>query len=291
MHDLIVAGALSMALFSNASQPSTTFNPHDPCLRMSSVQCGPARPVPKTDHRFRGEAIATLSKHLDEQFVVELLNHKDACSWHVLPEQEEIKLAELRRRMMLEESFIRGEEFLQQHSDALKRLTNRDAFLPFYVLAVLRIETDFGRNFGTTPALRTFYEAYAKRRRSKGATAANRSFVTQAVPLLQYAQTLGIDPCTIYGSSSGAIGFPQFMPFSLDLARDGDNDGVVDILRSPRDAMASIVSFFQDRRWGKRPRGEVLRRYCGTGRYAERYAAIAEEYALALKKRVEKRYP
>lgn len=287
MYDFIVASACSLALFSNPPQHSSTnFGLDDPCLRTCSVQCGPRLP-PKTDHRFRNEAIEVLSKHLPRELIVQQLNHRDACSAYVLPQQEYIKLAELRRRMLSEESLADGEWFFRRYNETLTKLTNKDRFLPFYVLAILRIETDFGRNLGTMPALRAFYEAYPKLRRSKGVREANRLLAAQLVPLVQYAQTLGMDPCTIYGSHSGAIGMPQFMPFSLELARDGDGDGTINLFASTSDAIASIVSFLRNRHWGRDSRTTVLQRYCGEGVYAERYAAIAEEYALALKRRVE----
>lgn len=241
-----------------------------------------------TEEAIRTEAVGILSKHVDATYVAQLLHDKKACEEYVLPPQKYLLLTELRAQMLTEDSLAVGEWFFWQYASVLDKLAAGDKFLPYYTIAVLRIESDFGKNLGTEPALRTFYNDYVTRRTKKGIPQSAKSLVTQAVPLLRYAQTLGIDPCTIYGSHSGAIGLPQFMPFNLHLTRDGDDDGIIDIVRSPYDAMASIVSFFKDRRWGKRPRTDVLRRYCGTGRYAERYAAIAEEYALAVKKRVEK---
>ncbi|MBP9772085.1 MAG: lytic murein transglycosylase [Candidatus Pacebacteria bacterium] len=241
-----------------------------------------------TEETLRTEAVVILSKHIDVTYVSAQLHDKDVCGAYVLPPQKYLLLAELRTQMLAEDSLAVGEWFFWQYASVLDKLAAGDKFLPYYTIAVLRIESDFGKNLGTEPALRTFYSDYVARRTKKGVSQSQKPLVTQAVPLLRYAQTLGIDPCTIYGSHSGAIGLPQFMPFNLHLTRDGDDDGIIDIVRSPYDAMASIVSFFKDRRWGKRPRTDVLRRYCGTGRYAERYAAIAEEYALAVKKRVEK---
>lgn len=254
---------------------------------LAAVLCHLPNALHANGDPFREDAIATLSEHFPEEYVRQQLNHRDACSAYVLPQQPYIKLAELRALMMSNESLAAGEWYAWMYAVPLERLTNGDKYFPYYVLAVLRIESDFGRNLGTMPALRTFYEEYRKYRTLGRITRANWILTAHVVPLLSYARALHMDPCTIYGSHAGAIGMPQFMPFSLPLARDGDGDGIIDLSTSMSDAMASVVSFFEDREWGQRPRFDVLRRYCGAGRYAERYATIAEEYALALKKRVE----
>lgn len=244
-------------------------------------------PLHAKEGRYRAEAIGILSRHLPAEYVIEQMNHKDVCARYVLPPQKYLLLKELREQVLTEKSLAAGEALFRQHRPLLEKLANGDEFLPYYIVAVLRIESDFGKNLGTEPALRTFYKSYVERRATKSISHSEKPLVDQAVPLLRYAQTLGIDPCTIYGSSSGAIGLPQFMPLSLELARDGDGDGVIDILKNVYDAMASIVSFFRDRQWGKRSRFAVLRSYCGSGPYAKSYAAIGETYALRVKKRVE----
>jgi membrane-bound lytic murein transglycosylase B len=254
---------------------------------LAAVLCHLPNTLYAGDDPYREGAIIELSKHFPEDYVRQQLNHRDACSAYVLPQQQYLTLAQLRTLMMSEESLAAGEWYAWMYDIPLDRLTGDDAYLRYYVLAVLRIESDFGRNLGTMPALRTFYNEYRKLRASDRLTRANWVLTAHVVPLLSYARALDRDPCTIYGSHAGAIGMPQFMPFSLDLARDGDENGHIDLEQSMSDAMASVVSFFRNRRWGQRPRFDVLRRYCGAGHYAERYAAIAEEYALTLKKRVE----
>jgi len=59
------------------------------------------------------------------------------------------------------------------------------------------------------------------------------------------------DPSFIKSNFVGAIGFPQFMPFNLYLAKDGDGDKIAD-LNNPRDAIMSIANFLNSNGWSKK---------------------------------------
>lgn len=67
--------------------------------------------------------------------------------------------------------------------------------------------------------------------------------------LLKYAQREKIDPTKIKGSYAGAMGIAQFMPSSvLSYARDGDNDGRVDLF-THADSIASVASYLKSFGW------------------------------------------
>ncbi len=59
------------------------------------------------------------------------------------------------------------------------------------------------------------------------------------------------DPSFIKSNFVGAIGYPQFMPFNLYLARDGDGDKIAD-LNNSRDAIMSIANFLNSNGWSKK---------------------------------------
>lgn len=57
--------------------------------------------------------------------------------------------------------------------------------------------------------------------------------------LVRQCKTRGMDPLDVKGSWAGALGFPQFMPQSLQWAQDGDGDGRIDLF-DMEDSIASI---------------------------------------------------
>mgnify|MGYP003343032261 CR=1 FL=1 len=65
---------------------------------------------------------------------------------------------------------------------------------------------------------------------------------------LQHAQAFA--QREVKGSFAGAIGWPQFMPSSLNqFAVDFDGDGRIDLINSPIDAIGSVARYFQAFGW------------------------------------------
>jgi len=68
--------------------------------------------------------------------------------------------------------------------------------------------------------------------------------------LLLLARDIGFDPLTLKGSYAGAMGLPQFMPSSYRrYAVDYDEDGIIDLARSPADAIGSVASYLKAFGW------------------------------------------
>ncbi|MBT5875509.1 MAG: hypothetical protein HOH43_18955 [Candidatus Latescibacteria bacterium] len=70
--------------------------------------------------------------------------------------------------------------------------------------------------------------------------------VNNLVALLRQSKSSGTDPLGHLGSWGGAIGYPQFMPFSMVYAVDGDGDGKVDLHTWP-DAIMSVGNYLKQR--------------------------------------------
>jgi membrane-bound lytic murein transglycosylase B len=68
--------------------------------------------------------------------------------------------------------------------------------------------------------------------------------------LVRQCKARGIDPLTVKGSWAGALGFPQFMPFSLRWAEDGDGDGKIDLYTFD-DSIASIANYLEQHGWAR----------------------------------------
>ncbi len=94
------------------------------------------------------------------------------------------------------------------------------------------------------------YEDYLKQ--DKRINRLRKSAVRSIIHTIKFCIDNDIkDPSFIKSNFVGAIGHPQFMPFNLYLARDGDGDKIAD-LNNSRDAIMSIANFLNSNGWSKR---------------------------------------
>jgi membrane-bound lytic murein transglycosylase B len=159
---------------------------------------------------------------------------------------------EYRGNFLNERRIAGGAEFWKKHRRALERAATRYGVPPEYVVAIIGIETYYGRNTGrwrVVDALTTLAFDYPPR------AAYFRSELEQYLLL---AREQGKDVFALRGSYAGAIGIPQFMPGSTRrYAVDFDGNGSIDLRRSPVDAIGSVANFLKEHGW--QPGGEVLR--------------------------------
>lgn len=105
------------------------------------------------------------------------------------------------------------------------------------------------------------------------------------VHLVAYCLDNKLHPDSISSNFVGAIGYPQFMPFNLYLAKDGDGDGKAELNKMP-DAIMSVGNFFYQNGWrknvdlGLKDKDYVLkqiRKYNQNSSYMEAVYLIARE--------------
>jgi peptidoglycan lytic transglycosylase B len=158
---------------------------------------------------------------------------------------------EYRGNFLNERRLAAGAEFWKKHRRALERAESRYGVPAEYIVAIIGIETYYGRNTGrwrVVDALTTLAFDYPAR------AAYFRSELEQYLLL---ARESGKDVFSVRGSYAGAIGIPQFMPGSTRRwAVDFDNNGAIDLRRSPVDAIGSVANFLKEHGW--QPGGEVL---------------------------------
>jgi len=137
-----------------------------------------------------------------------------------------------------------GVAFWREHQDALVQAEKQYGVPPEMIVAILGIETNYGRNTGSfrvVDALATIGFNYPRR------AAYFRDELTQ---LLLLAHEEGLDPLTLKGSYAGAMGWPQFMPSSFrKWAVDFDGSGHRDIWNNPNDAIGSVANYFHLHGW------------------------------------------
>lgn len=155
------------------------------------------------------------------------------------------------KKHLVDEQRIReGIEFGRTHAATLARAQEVYGVAPEVVLAILGIETRYGRIAGTFPVLESLM--------TLGFDYPPRSafFRKELTEFLLLAREEGKDPTTLTGSYAGAMGYGQFISSSYrHYAVDFDSDGVRDIWTNPVDAIGSVANYFHRHRWsGEGPR-------------------------------------
>lgn len=149
-----------------------------------------------------------------------------------------------RARYLEDKRIQAGAAFWRANRAALEHAEARFGVPPEIVVAIIGVETYFGRitgNFRTIDALATLSFDYLRRA---------DYYRKELVELLLLAREQRMDPLGFKGSFAGAIGLPQFMPGSVRrFAVDFDGDGRIDLASSPADAIGSVANFLVEHGW------------------------------------------
>jgi membrane-bound lytic murein transglycosylase B len=138
-----------------------------------------------------------------------------------------------------------GIAFYREHRALLEQVGRQYGVAPQYIVAIVGVETSYGRNTGkykVLDALVTLGLYYPPR-----AT----FFREQLKELLEMPDNHLAGPIdTLTGSYAGAQGWGQFMPTSIrDFAVDADQDGRIDLQSSLPDIFSSVANYFAKHGW------------------------------------------
>ena len=137
-----------------------------------------------------------------------------------------------------------GVAFHARNADALTRAEREFGVPTDVIVAIIGVETFYGRNLGSfrvMDALTTLAFDYPRR-----AT----FFRGELKEYLRLTREQGLSPLAPKGSFAGAMGVPQFMPGSYRrFAVDFDNDGRVDLWTDSADAIGSVANFLARHDW------------------------------------------
>ena len=137
-----------------------------------------------------------------------------------------------------------GVRFWQDNRTVLARARAMYGVPEEIIVAIIGVETEYGRNTGgfrVLEALATLAFDYPRRA---------DFFRTELEQFLLLARENNMDPLSIKGSFAGAIGIPQFMPGSQRrYAVDFDGDQRVDLSGSFDDAVGSVGRFLEQHGW------------------------------------------
>ncbi len=197
----------------------------------------------------------------------------------------------------------KAERYLKRYGQTLKEAHRRFGVEAEVVVAVLMVETALGTypgkhlavNVLSTMATSQDPEVQEKildslteeQRKMQSQTVISKRLAKRATrgywelkALINYIHNNDIDPFTVYGSSEGAIGIPQFLPSNIKYyGRDGDDDGRIDLFNH-HDAIASVAFFLRAHRWarvqGDTAKKKVLLYYNRSSYYADTVYTLAQ---------------
>ncbi|MFO1467885.1 MAG: lytic murein transglycosylase B [Steroidobacteraceae bacterium] len=186
--------------------------------------------------------------HIDRQWLVKLL--RSAQSQPAIIDAmnrpaEKARLWYEYRQIFITEKRIRdGVDFWVAHRAELEQAAARTGVEPEYIVAIIGVETQYGRQTGkyrVLDALATLAFDYPERA---------AFFTDELEQFLLMSREDRIDPMTATGSYAGAMGAPQFMPSSYRrFGVDGDGDGRIDLWSDWLDVFTSIGNYFREHGW------------------------------------------
>jgi membrane-bound lytic murein transglycosylase B len=142
-----------------------------------------------------------------------------------------------------------GVSFWRAHQGAIDRASARTGVPPSILVAIIGIETVYGRYTGDHRVLDTL-ATLGFRYPDPNRPERQAMFREQLADLIVLDHRGELDARVVEGSFAGAMGLPQFMPGSLmRYAVDGDGDGRVDLAGNTDDAIASVAAFLQAHGW------------------------------------------
>lgn len=137
-----------------------------------------------------------------------------------------------------------GVNFWRDNRELLRKATAAYGVPPEIIVAIIGIETNYGRSLGTyrvLDALSTLGFSYPKRA---------EFFRGELAEFLLLARDEQVDPRRAKGSYAGAVGKPQFIPSSYRAyAVDFDGDGRRDLWGSNADVIGSVANYLAAHGW------------------------------------------
>jgi membrane-bound lytic murein transglycosylase B len=139
----------------------------------------------------------------------------------------------------------------------------KDYGIPYeIILSIIGMETNFGSYLGKHRVFEALATLALQHPREKSRVWFSKEFIHYN----NIARAQGIDPLSVKGSYTGAMGLPQFMPSSyLGYAVDFEGDGKIDIWNNPNDAIASVANYLLENHW--QVGEDILKRAQVTGDY------------------------
>lgn len=137
-----------------------------------------------------------------------------------------------------------GAEFWKRYALPLERASQEFGIPPEIIVAIIGVESRFGRARGGYPvidSLTSLFINYPRR---------SAFFKRELEHFLLLAEEEGLDVTGTMGSYAGAMGIPQFISSSYrSYAVDFNGDGRRDLIGTTEDAIGSVANYLGKHRW------------------------------------------
>ena len=151
---------------------------------------------------------------------------------------------EYRQHFLDPERVNDGAQFWADHRESLERVAATYQVPPEYLVAILGVETRYGRvtgHYRVPDALATLAFDYPPR---------HSYFAGELAQFMALAKENQLDPLTTTGSYAGAMGAPQFMPSAYRrYAVASGNDPRRDLWSDWDDILASVANYLHENGW------------------------------------------
>ncbi len=189
----------------------------------------------KTHGFARRDVLGILRRASHKQAIIDAISR---------PAEQALPWREYRRIFLTEQRIAQGVAFWSDNEAALQRASQTYKVEPEVIVAIIGVETSYGRNVGkhrVLDALATLGFGYPPR---------SEFFLTELENFLLLCREQRLDIDSVVGSYAGAMGYGQFIPSSYrNFAVDFSGDGRADILTNPTDAIGSVGNYFQRHGW------------------------------------------
>ena len=159
------------------------------------------------------------------------------------PAEKVLKWWQYRRIFLTRERIALGVRFWREHREALERTGAQWGVAPRYIVAILGVETYYGRLPGTyrvLDALSTLTFDYPSR---------SGYFGHELGKFLVLAHRDGLDPLSVKGSYAGAMGPMQFMPSNCLRYAVSTDGHPPNLLTNWDDIFASVANYLRAHGW------------------------------------------
>ncbi len=234
---LILALGMSTTTCVDAARPQSKNTPSTEAPALDSAYVAFARTLHREDGLVESEVLATLAKAKVQQSILDAMARPaEAKPWK---DYRPIFLTDKRRDD--------GIAFYLTHRELIERAANEFGVDPEIIVAIIGVETSYGRNVGSykvLDALVTLAFHYPPR------ATFFRGELRQLFLLGDTHMAYPMDE--LVGSYAGAMGWGQFIPTSVaNFARDYDGDGRIDLWNSMPDIIGSVANYFAVHGWEK----------------------------------------
>jgi membrane-bound lytic murein transglycosylase B len=220
-----------------------------------------------------------VAKGLDETKAIALLNDGRLSLYPEILQKKGKGINYFDRKfgLLTRISIDRGRQVMRENQHELKRIETSFGVEQEVLIAIYRVETNFGRYTGNYRVFNSLLTlALVENRRSAWAE-------NEWINLVLLSSERGFDPLAIKGSWAGAFGLCQFVPSAyLQYGVDGNGDGRVDLFNTA-DALASIASYLKGSGWEEGNQTQK-RKAIYAYNHCDNYVKAVLAYAGALRK-------